>query len=219
MAHIAPKSYTVKKIAPNQILLDGQGNDSIWNEALPLEDFQYPWRAEDPPKTTFKALWDESNLYLLYHADDPDIITKLDDLGERDVVNSDRVEIFFKKDDQMDPYYALELDALGRILDTEGRFYRKVDFDWSWPQDQLVVKASQHDQGYTVEVSISMASLKKLGMWEPGQNYLHAGLYRGEYTRNSAGKTEVKWISWVQPDSPTPDFHIPSSFGQLKLSQ
>ncbi len=212
------KVYKVKKIPPDVLEVDGQGKDPLWEEAIVLTDFQYPWREEEPPKTTFRALWDEAYLYLLYRAEDANIVTKMKGMGERDVVNSDRVEIFFKADDRMNPYYSLELDALGRILDTEGRFPRNIDFDWNWPKGQLTVKASVDEEGYWVEASISMASLRQLGMWQPGQPFLHAGLYRGEYVEDPAGKTIVKWISWVHPDSPTPDFHIPSSFGKLLLA-
>ena len=214
--NMATKSYHVQKIPANQILLDGKGSDPVWEKANSLTDFQYPWREEQAPLTSFKALWDEENLYLLYYANDPDIIAKEKGLGERDVVDSDRVEIFFKKDDEMNPYYALELDALGRILDTEGHYYRKVDFAWNWPENHLIVKASRDENGYWVEASISFASLKQLGMWEEGQRFLNVGLYRGEYVKEG-GKTIVKWISWIKPDSETPDFHIPSSFGKLLL--
>ena len=215
--NMALKTYEVQKIPTQQIILDGKGNDLLWAKANSLTDFQYPWREESAPATTFKALWDDENLYLLYFAEDADIMAKQEDLDERDVVHSDRVEIFFKKDDHMNPYYALELDAMGRILDTECRLYRKIDFDWDWPAGHLTVMASRNNNGYWVEASISLASLQKLGMMEEGQNFLNAGLYRGEYTRDEDGQTVVKWISWVKPESETPDFHIPSSFGRLIL--
>ena len=50
-------------------------------------------------------------------------------------------------------------------------------------------------------------------------NILKAGLYRGEYVTLPNGKIDTKWISWVMPDSEEPDFHIPSSFGILKLGK
>ena len=209
-------SYQVRKISSGQLQIDGRGGDALWEAATVLTDFQYPWRDEEPPATIFRALWDDARLYFLYRAADPDIIVKTEGEGERDVVNSDRVEIFFKKDDRMDPYYALELDALGRILDTEGRFYRKVDFDWNWPEGHLIVKASRDEEGYWVEGSITWSSLRDLGMYDGGDR-LNAGLYRGEYVPTPDGQTEVKWISWVRPDSDTPDFHIPSSFGSFLL--
>ncbi len=211
------KSYTVKKI--NQALhLTGEGTDEAWENANSLSDFSYPWRKEIAPKTTFKALYNDTHFYFLYRATDPDIITKKRGLGERDVVESDRVEIFFQADDKMNPYYALEMDALARVLDTEGRFYRDIDFDWNWPEGQLVLKASIDSKGYWVEGSISFQSLRQLGVYKD-DHILKVGLYRGEYVTEANGDIITKWISWVQPDAEQPDFHIPSSFGILQLEQ
>lgn len=209
------KTYQVKKI-DRPIELTGRGQDVLWDQAIPLTDFSYPWREETAPATTFKALWTDSHFFFLYRAADTEIITKERGLGERDPVDSDRVEIFFKANDKMDPYYALEMDALGRLLDTEGRYHRNIDFDWNWPEGELVLQASRDNSGYVVEGSISFASLEELGMYK-GDNELQAGLYRGEYVTDDKGEIATKWISWVMPDSETPDFHIPSSFGLLKL--
>jgi len=211
----SPPIYPVNKI-DHGIQLSGKGNDPSWSQAHLLTDFSYPWREETAPKTEFKALWNDTHFYFLYKATDPDIILKKRGLGERDVVASDRVEIFFKADDEMNPYYALEMDALGRVLDTEGRFYRKVDFDWNWPEGHLLLKASIEEGGYWVEGSITFESLRQLGMYKD-DHLLKAGLYRGEYVTQPNGEIITKWISWVKPDSETPDFHIPSSYGLLEL--
>ncbi|MFK7979969.1 MAG: carbohydrate-binding family 9-like protein [Saprospiraceae bacterium] len=211
------KTYKVIKV-DKDIQLTGKGTDIAWQKAKELTDFTYPWRTEKAPKTSFKALYNDTYFYFLYRATDPEIITKKRGLGERDAVESDRVEIFFKADDKMNPYYALEMDALGRVLDTKGQFYRKVDFDWDWPKGQLLLKASTDQEGYWVEGSISFESLRQLGMYKD-DNILKAGLYRGEYVTLSDGEIITKWISWVKPDSETPDFHIPSSFGILKIAK
>lgn len=211
------KSYTVKKI-DQTIEITGKGTDIIWKKANDLTDFSYPWRTEIAPKTSFKALYNDTHFYFLYRATDPDIITKERGLGERDAVDSDRVEIFFKANDKMNPYYALEMDALGRVLDTEGRFYRKIDFDWGWPKGELLLKATTDQEGYWVEGSISFQSLRKLGMYKD-DHILKAGLYRGEYVTEANGDIITKWISWVKPAAEKPDFHIPSSFGILKLAK
>ena len=207
--------YIVDKI-DGTIILSGKGSDSQWEKANTLNSFTYPWRDETPPATQFKALWNETHFYFLYHANDPEIIAPEHGLGEMDAVNSDRVEIFLKADDHMDPYYALEMDALGRCFDSKGKFYRKGDHEWDWPDNHLAIQASKDAQGYWVEGSITFESLIQLGMYK-NDGLLLAGLYRGEYFTNEKSETGIKWISWVLPDSEKPDFHIPSSFGQLKL--
>lgn len=209
------KQYQVKKI-DRPIQLSGKGTDPAWDNANELSDFTFPWRDETPPATTFRALWDDTNLYFLYRATDPEIIAKEEGLGERDAVNSDRVEIFFKADDRMDPYHALEMDALGRVLDTKGVYYRNIDYEWDWPEGHLQLVASTDAEGYWVEGSVSFESLRQLGLYQD-DHLLKAGLFRGDYQKLPSGETEVRWISWVIPDSEEPDFHIPSSFGELLL--
>lgn len=214
--HSNMKTYQVKKVS-RAIQLSGNGADPLWETALLLTDFSYPWRNDAPPQTAFRALWDDTHFYFLYRATDPEIISKERGLGERDVVNSDRVEIFFKADDKMDPYYALEMDALGRVLDTEGKSPGKVDFDWNWPAGQLTLKSAIDEEGYFVEGSISFQSLRDLGMYKDDQQ-LKAGLFRGEYLSDEQGEITVRWISWIIPNAEKPNFHIPSSFGILTLA-
>ena len=209
------KIYQVKK-TQNDITVTGYGSDEAWANANILTAFLYPWKTEGLPATKFKALWSDTHFYFLYTVEDFEIITPQRGLGERDAVASDRVEIFFKSVDEKKPYYSLEMDALGRYLDTEGVFDENVDFDWSWPKDQFILKASQHERGYIVEGSISLESLRQLGIYQD-DGILRAGLYRGEYFSKEDNKIGVKWISWVVANSEKPVFHIPSSFGILKL--
>lgn len=216
-ADMEKKRYDVNEIPAGQMQIDGKGSASFWKEAVPLNDFHYPWRKETAPKTVFKALYDKEKLYLFYEAEDQEIVTKKSGLAERAVLDSDRIEIFLKADSDEAPYYSLELDALGRILDTEGYFGKGVEFDWQWPENHLTVLAHTNPTSYTVEVAISFKSLEKLGLWTPGQKYLNAGLYRGEYTHAPSGELIVKWMSWVDPGTPTPNFHTPTSFGVLAL--
>ncbi len=214
-----PDVYPVYRLEQNTLQIDGSGNDPAWERAYVLNDFRYPWREEIAPATVFRALWDDAYLYFLYQVTDPDIYLHQDSSLslKQQAVRSDRIEIFFKADDAMDPYYSLEMDALGRIFDSEGRFYRKINADWTWPEGQLLVKASRDAGRYRVEGQISLSSLRQLGMLSGDETELKAGLYRGEYVRLANGAQEVKWISWIMPDSDKPDFHIPSSFGHLRL--
>jgi hypothetical protein len=209
------KVYKVKK-TQNDIIVTGYGSDDAWKNANILTEFLYPWQPEDIPYTEFKSLWSDTHFYFLFTVEDHEIITPQRGLGERDAVASDRVEVFFKAKDDKDPYYSLEMDALGRCLDTDGRFGGKVDFDWDWPKDQFVLKASQHKGGYIVEGSITLESLRQLGIYHD-DGVLEAGLYRGDYFLKENDEIGIKWISWVVASAEKPIFHIPTSFGILKL--
>lgn len=210
------KTYEVKSIAADVLTINGKGDHPIWKQANVLSDFQYPWNEGTPPSMTFQALHDRNYLYGLYRVVDSKkiLIYQLNN-SKREILSSDRVEIFFRKDDKMDPYYGLELDAIGRIYDQEACYHRKFNAEWTWPNGELMVKAEVNPTGYTLEFAISKKSLIKLGLLK--DHIIEAGLYRGECIELEGNKAEFKWISWVKPDSQTPDFHLPSSFGRLIL--
>lgn len=210
------KAYPVKKIS-GTIVPSGKGENPLWRAAEELTDFTYPWEKERSPSTTFKALHNESWLYCLFEVEDPDMKIFQDTNDKSEVAASCRAELFFRSDDRLDPYYCLEIDPLGRVLDYKATYHRNFNFNWSWPDGGLTVKTSRTTKGYIVEFAVSKASLKKLGLLNDQR--LEAGLYRGDCVTTSEGKEDFRWISWVKPDSKTPDFHIPSSFGILLLEE
>ncbi|MGS0525135.1 carbohydrate-binding family 9-like protein [Zobellia nedashkovskayae] len=210
------KTYVVRK-TPNDFLVTGDGSAKEWENAIILSDFSNQYQPKNLPETNFKALWSNTHLYFLYYVEDHEIITQQRGIEELDTAKSDRVEIFFKPDDETKPYFSLEMDALGRHLDSDAEFYKNnIDLDWDWPTDDFVLKASQHSKGYTVEGSISLESLRTLGIYKD-DGYLNTGLYRGEYYSNADNKVSIKWISWVVTSTERPNFHVPNSFGILKL--
>lgn len=212
MAHV----YEFKSISNGLLSINGKGDNAIWNQANTLTSFMYPWNEGNPPPMTFQGLHDKDWIYGLYRVHDPKkILIYTDNNKKSDVLASDRVEIFFRKDDKMETYYGLELDPKGRIYDYRAHYHRQFNPDWTWPKGQLIVKAELNPEGYTLEFAVSKKSLKKLGMIKG--DVIEGGLYRGECVQLNGDKAEFKWISWVKPDSETPNFHIPSSFGILKL--
>jgi len=208
------KSYEVP-YTHHSLTITGMGVDQQWTQAPILQDFSAPWNEGSVPHTQFQALWDEVNFYFLFHAEDENIIAPGDPDDKRGVLPSDRVEIFFKANGGMDPYYCLEMDPRGRVLDYIARYYRKVDFDWEWPEQDLEVKASHTDDHYTVEGRISLQALREMGILRGDE--MEAGLFRGDYYPVEGHDNQVNWISWIKPESVKPDFHIPSAFGKMLL--
>jgi Carbohydrate family 9 binding domain-like len=208
------KTYVVKKIN-EPINITGNGDDKRWQQAMKLSDFIYPWETDTPPHTSLKSLHDETWIYFLFEAEDHNINIFVKSNNKREAVRSDRVEIFFKVDDAMKVYYCLEIDPLARVFDCKGEYYRKLDTEWSWPQGQLQVKSYQHDTGYSVELRISKNSLEHLGLLK--DHTIHAGLFRADCYQLIDDDAKFRWISWINPGSSNPDFHIPEAFGELKL--
>ena len=209
------QTYAVKKVLPGAVTVSGTGQSAAWLQANILTHFIYPWEKEKPPATAFAALWDGQWLYCLFTVTDDSVIIYRINNDKRETGASDRVEIFFKADDNMSPYYCLEMDAAGRTLDYSANYYRLMQYHWNWPKEQLIIKTARTANGYQLEAAIGIATLQQLGLLK--DNQLQAGLFRAERTGTQNGKADVKWISWVDPKSDKPDFHIPAAFGILKL--
>lgn len=209
--------YVVKRIKKGFLTITGGKMHPVWEMANVNSEFTYPWEDEKAPRMNFRALHDEEFFYFRFDVESGNVLAFVDTDHKMEVVDSDRVEIFFKQDEQLNPYYCLEMDSRGRVLDYEARYYRDFDYEWSWPAGNLEVKASKNNRAYVVEGSVKLSSLTELGLLK--RNVLEAGLYRGHCISLPAEDraADLRWISWVKPDSENPDFHIPSSFGKMIL--
>ncbi len=201
------KTYTVKKITPTSL--------SSWKDADSITDFSYPWQENTPPQTSFRAWHDEEYFYFRFEAEDPYGYVYVDKNDKMEVVNSERVEIFFQVDKDLKTYYCLEMDPLARVLDYKAAYYRRMTFDWSWPANALQIDAKKNNKGYALSGRITLQSLRDLDILKGST--MKAGLYRGECIALNNGTADLQWISWVDPKTPEPDFHVASSFGVMKL--
>ena len=207
--------YQVKKIK-NAINLDGKASDPVWSQAVLLSDFQFPWQDREAPPTAFRALWDDQYLYFQFVVVDEDIVLGEGDTRDESVLGSDRVELFFAANPELQPYYSLEMDPRTWVFDSKGHHHRNIDAGWSWPG--LDLAASFTDEGYILEGRTSLQTLTDLELWQDeAKRKLIVGVFRAEFEHASDRSVRQNWISWIMPDSPTPDFHIPSAFGRWEL--
>lgn len=213
----ALKEYGVNLIEKKQLLISGKGDSNLWNTAMPLTDFCSPWESEEPSKIIFKALWDQENFFFNFTVFDSEIhIEKKDDRIES-INNSDRVELFFRPDNSLNPYYCLEIDTAARIMDFIAYPDRDFDFNWNWPKNDIVVKSSVNENSFTVEGFISIQSLRNFGLIKNSK--MEVGVFRAKYSKKQNGCIEPTWITWVNPNTEEPNFHIASSFGTFILKE
>ena len=209
------KTYNVNKINDNDFAINGKGNNKIWDKALSNNNFDYHWKEHQPLKTEFKALYSNTHLYFYYRVLDNKIHIDNNENLVDGVNNSDRVEIFFRTDKNLNPYYCLEIDPSPRAMVFKALPNKIFDFNWKWPLDGLKIMSSITEKEYVVEGSISLESLKSLDLIRG--NIIETGLYRAKFEKNNTEEYEAKWISWINPNTPSPDFHIHTSFGELHL--
>jgi hypothetical protein len=207
--------YNVKAIAKNRLIVTGKGTDIAWNEAVVLSDFVSPWDGIEPSKIEFKALWDTEKLFFCFKVYDSEVYIDTTDNTKSSINNSDRVELFFRSDKNLNPYYCLEIDPTPRLMDFKVNPNKQFDFNWNWPSNDIEIKSSIETNYFTVEGAISIESLTKFGLLKDGQ--IETGIYQAKYNQQQDGNYQPTWITWLNPETPTPDFHIASSFGVLKL--
>jgi hypothetical protein len=227
--------YRLVFLPAAEIQIDGELRESAWAKANVLRRFIYASGEPSPPSTEFRALCTRDWLYFHFTVEDPDVVVLPTLRDEEDIVLEDRVEIYFARDDRLEEYYCFEVDSRGRVFDYRASYYRRFQTDWNW--DQLEVRAKLTPRGYDVEGRIPVRSLEQLGLGrlEPGRK-IRVGLYRAEFSHDRSGKpvehTETihnrgrsldgpppieRWITWIDPKTPEPDFHVPSSLGWFEV--
>jgi hypothetical protein len=209
------QKYSVRSIGTLDFEIKGDLSNSLWDKASTLSDFMSPWDAEDISKIEFRALHNSDKLFFSFKVFDTKrhIIKK--DNSNASINDSDRVELFFRSDSIMSPYYCLEIDPTPRIMDFKALPNKQFDFDWSWPAGELEVKSEITENYFIVEGSISLSSLKKIGLLK--KNTIEIGIFRAKYNEVKIGEFEPTWITWVDPNTAEPNFHTSTSFGLLEL--
>lgn len=206
------QQYIVRIVPDGVINVDGDINEEVWTKAKKINSLINPWNKAVAPMTTFSMLRDARFVYFYFDAKDDDLVVKADFRDERDVEAEDRVELFFSKDSDMKAYYGFEMDPQGKTLSYRANYYRQFDYNWE-PPDGFKTEAHMYDGGYIVEGMIPVEFLRGLSE----TNVILGGIYRGEFSKKDTSIIE-NWMTWVNPKTPIPDFHVPASLGKIILS-
>ena len=211
-----PKIYEARYASDANIVVDGAVTESGWEQANVETGFSFPWEDRRIPGTEFRALYDAQNMYFSFRVEDDDIVLADPFRNKEDVVREDRVELFFALDEELTQYVCLEIDPLGRVLDYRASHYRRFDFSWSFPGLNTVGKRTR--DGYAVEGRFPLKAFLSLGFPPPDSGRkIKFGIYRAEFRHTKGSEWSESWISWVDPRTKEPDFHVAGSFGYLKF--
>jgi hypothetical protein len=211
-----PRMYVVSPASEAAPRVDGVPEEGEWPADGWESRLSFPWRPEAAPETSFIVRAHGGSLYFAFRVEDHDVVL-IDGLAgdESLVARGDRVEVFFARDPDLDDYYSIEIDPRGRVLDYRGRYYRQFDNDWDCPG--LEVAARQRPGGYDVEGRLSAPALEAMGITLSPDARILAGVFRGEFSHRQGEAPHESWISWVEPQVPEPDFHVPSAFGCFQV--
>jgi len=206
------RTYDVTPVGPAAPRVDGVLGEDEWPADQWESGLSFPWRERAAPPTSFAVRADGGALYFAFRVADEDVVI-IDGPAEDEslVARGDRVELFFARDPELNEYYSIEIDPRGRVLDYRGRYYRQFENGWDCPG--LEVAARERRGGYDVEGRLAAAALEAMGLGSWPESPLLAGVFRGEFSHREGAPPHESWISWVEPDVPEPDFHVPSAFG------
>ncbi|PVX41546.1 carbohydrate binding protein with CBM9 domain [Pasteurella langaaensis DSM 22999] len=201
-------------------VLDGKLDDAVWGKVKAVTDFTNPWEQTKMPKTEFKAFHDDQNFYFSFDVEDPNIVVYDTVDHEWMVAREDRVELFMAPgeidkplaDGKYPKYIALEMDYKGRTLSMIRDVAKNINREWD--PKTLETVGVRTEKGYTLEGKIALSELKEHNLIQG--NKIRAGAYRAEFSIVE-GKEQAKWITWVDPKTEKPNFHINSSFGEFVL--
>ncbi len=206
------KTYLVNSVYKKDISLENLGNRHILGLAKVETRFILPWDNMAVPYTEFRALCDEKYFFFVFNVYDDDLIVKKKCHQKIEITQEDRIELFFAVDDRLDEYYCLEIDPLGRVFSCAASYYRKFDLSWECPGLQTV--GCINKSGYTVKGLIPLETLKSLGLFfsEKGDS-IKVGIFRADFYHGVNNRIEERWISWINPKTENPDFHVLAAFG------
>ena len=123
--------------------------------------------------------------YFSFIVSENSVYRDLKDNSDESIGNSDRVELFFRVDETLTPYYCLEMDPTPRLMVFKALPNKNFDFNWCWPKQEIDIKSKLNQNYYVVEGTISIKSLKDLGLLVNGK--LQIGVYRAKYIKQSNG--------------------------------
>ncbi|NLX98530.1 MAG: hypothetical protein GXY83_20415 [Rhodopirellula sp.] len=232
---LSQETYRAIYLPDAKICIDGATDEAAWSQAAVEKNFIFPWKNTPAPPTEFRAVCDDENLYFTFRIEDADIFV-LDTLrDEEDAVFEDRGELYFSRDEKMSDYYCIEVDSKGRAFDYRGAYYRKLDPRYNMAGVETAGEIS--DRGYVVEGSLPLSGFEALGFprLKPGVR-IRCGLYRAEFSHDRSNRPVVQresihnrgrqldgpppieaWMSWIDPKTVQPDFHVPTSLGWLEV--
>jgi len=162
------------------MVIDGKMDEAIWSKTE-SRTFDYMYRMEKPSdkqKTTFRMLWDDSNLYVFYQFEDKYLTareTKRDGVPYFD----DCAEIFIiPVPDSLNTHIGYELNLYKASNDFIffNNYYKgkdialkpfNPDFKVEVTYQGTINDNSDLDTGWTMEMSIPLANFGFLGEFEP----------------------------------------------------
>jgi hypothetical protein len=219
-----PVSYAIRR-ATTEITIDGKLDETAWEQATAVGEFQFPWWQEGRrEQTVAKLLWNDESLFVSFRCEDAHI---WGDHSERDspVYRDDCVEVFTSPNpEQPLNYFNIEMNVRGAFLDqhrTSGPGQPNMP-DWNATGIRIAATVdgtlnddTDTDRSWTLEAAIPLINFQQVAVHTPP----HPGDVWGLNLNRLGGKTNPQYSQWSPGKSPRPQFHAPQFFGRVTFAE
>jgi hypothetical protein len=223
-----PKLRAMKLAKNDKIVIDGKLEDDAWKTAGSTPAFVDVGTGDPntsfPVNATAKVTWDDTNLYVGFKVEDPDVVGSFPkDAKDPHLWTKDTVEIMLDPDGDGDnnDYYEIQINPQNLVFDTQYDAYNSPKTepdgpfghqDWTSHLKSAVVvdgtldKPGDKDKGYTVEAAIPWASFTKAKAHPPKPG--------DEWRMNFYAMKNNGGVAW-SPILGQGNFHKASRFGRV----
>ncbi len=224
-----PKSYTILR-ASSPITIDSYMND--WVGANISENFTICTSGQNgTAQGNCRLLWDDNNLYMMFHIDDNSIKTSNEVQDAYLWQKGDVLEVIFDFDGNGDHYLEMGINPNGNNYDFNLLCTSASCGGWSddqaWDIANMEIAAridrsqdNQDDYGFDVEVKIPFNSFNSM----TGSNFqmpINGTTWRGNLMMvnfDKNGSSPKEYLSWSTYPGGSPAFHQPNYFGYFTFS-
>jgi hypothetical protein len=238
-----PKSYVVN-YTKSPPVIDGDINDSAWQQARWTDDFrdiEGDLKPNPTLKTNVKMLWDDSCLYIAAQIFDPHVWATLKQHDEV-IFRDNDFEVFIDPNNTTHQYFEIEYNAFNTVFDLFlNKPYRNggtplTNWDVEGLRSAVKVQGtlndpSDTDKGWTVEMAIPFKSIN-LGIPTPvpvGGSLWRINFSRVEWDtkvlegkyiklKDSAGRN-LPEHNWVWSPQGVVNMHFPERWGYLQFNK
>lgn len=219
-----PQDYHVSEIL-ERIEIDGNWNKPAYKKIKPLVINQHMGKdPEHSPNVLAKLAWDDNALYIIFRVDDRYVraVAK----AYQDPVSLDScVEFFFTPGSNLGfSYFNIEMNCGGTMLfwwHPEGEKAipvatgdgAKIEVGHTLPK--IVDPEIGEPTTWTIEYRLPFAVVQKYcpDASHPAQDVI----WKANFYKCADATSHPHWLTWSFVDHPTPKFHIPQCFGNLKF--
>lgn len=205
--------------------IDGLADDQAWKSAQETSRFVFHQDNSFAPVGTWaKLTYDNENLYLLYIANDEDIVVNYSGHDHPTYESDDTVEVFLDPDGDGKNYYEIGATLTASydevIISTNPW---EDDDPWNVKGLEYAVTYlgtpndnSDKDSHFIIEMKIPLSSLNYIGNDEYKNKQWRFNFFRAEYSTDSPTWEPNGWLSWSPVGSF--GFHQPEKFAFLNFT-